>query len=42
MTEMSDMNFGWLLTIVGGGLTMLSLVVLIIVVNVLKSFQKQP
>ncbi|OPX84774.1 MAG: hypothetical protein A4E53_03831 [Pelotomaculum sp. PtaB.Bin104] len=40
MTEMGDMNFGWLLAIVAGGLTMISLGVMIVVVNVLKSFQK--
>jgi len=41
MTEMPDMNFGWLLTIVAGGLTMISLGVMIIATNILKSFQKQ-
>jgi len=40
MTEMSDMNFGWLLTIVAGGLTLISLGVMIIITNILKSFQK--
>ncbi|OPX90040.1 MAG: hypothetical protein A4E53_01255 [Pelotomaculum sp. PtaB.Bin104] len=40
MTEIADMSFGWLLTIVAGGLTMISLGVMIVVVNILKSFQK--
>jgi hypothetical protein len=38
--EMSNMTFGWLLTIVAGGLTMISLGIMIIVTNILKSFQK--
>jgi len=40
MTEISNMNFGWLLTVVAGGLTLVSLGVMIIVTNILKSFQK--
>jgi len=41
MTEIPNMTFGWLLTIVAGGLTLCSLGVMIVVVNILKSFQKQ-
>jgi hypothetical protein len=40
MTEMADMTFGWLLTIVAGGLTMISLGIIIIATKILKSFQK--
>ncbi|MDD2234813.1 MAG: OadG-related small transporter subunit [Desulfitobacteriaceae bacterium] len=38
--EMSDMTFGWLLAIVAGGLTLISLGIIILVTKVLKSFQK--
>jgi len=40
MTEMADMTFGWLLTIMAGGLTMISLGIMIIATKILKSFQK--
>jgi hypothetical protein len=40
MQEMSDMTFGWLLTIVAGGLTLISLGIMIIATKILKSFQK--
>lgn len=40
MHEMSNMTFGWLLTIMAGGLTMISLGIIILVTKVLKSFQK--
>jgi hypothetical protein len=40
MHEMSNMTFGWLLTIVAGGLTMVSLGIIILVTKILKSFQK--
>ena len=38
--EMSNMTFGWLLTIVAGGLTMVSLGIIILCVKILQSFQK--
>jgi len=39
MEVIDNMTFGWLLTIVGGTMTMCSLGVLILVVNILKKFQ---
>lgn len=35
-----DMTFGWLLTILGATVTMTSLGILILSVNILKKFQK--
>ncbi len=40
MEIISDMSFGWLLTIVAGGLTIISLGVIIFIVNIIKYFQK--
>ncbi|HWQ89440.1 MAG TPA: OadG-related small transporter subunit [Desulfitobacteriaceae bacterium] len=40
MTEMADMTFGWLLTIMAGGLTLVSLGIMILATKILKSFQK--
>jgi len=37
---MSNMTFGWLLTVVAGGLTMVSLGIIILCTKILKSFQK--
>ncbi|KAF1085715.1 hypothetical protein SPSYN_01861 [Sporotomaculum syntrophicum] len=39
MEAIGNMTFGWLLTVVGLVMTMTSLGVLIIVVNILKKFQ---
>ncbi len=40
MEVIGDMSFGLLLTIVAGGLTIISLGIMIVIVNILKSFQK--
>ena len=37
--EMSDMTFGFLMLVVAGGLTMISLGIIILGTNILKSFQ---
>lgn len=39
--EMADMTFGFLMVVVAGGLTMISLGIIIIGTNVLKSFQSK-
>ena len=39
MKEMSDMTFGFMMLIIAGGMTMISLGVIIIATNILKAFQ---